>query len=118
MGTKESKCIFAGIGSGVVGAIGVGILCAATGGLGGILVLGAGIAGATNTVQQALNGKADYSVGSLVTDVVVGTATSAITAGAGLIGGKVVSKFALEGTKKVAAMAVSRGIAGAASSVV
>jgi len=88
MGNKESACTTAGVTSGVLGAIGVGLLCVATGGVGAVVVggvlFGTGVAGTVNSIQQACNDKDEFSFGSFALDTTLGAATSLATGGIGV----------------------------------
>lgn len=93
---KEDPLKFAtGVAVGIAATVAVGALCAATAGVGCVIlagaVAGAAAAGAEYGVDIA-QGEREFSVGDLAKEMAIGGAAGAVGAGAGIVGGKVLSK--------------------------
>jgi hypothetical protein len=117
---KREKCWGAGLISTASVISGGALLIAGTGGavlLVGGVILGAGISGTTNCIEQNYNKETEFSDSSFMTNFVIGAATSVVTSGTGAIASGVVSKFGLEGAKKIGTNVLATAAGGAISSV-
>ena len=112
----KDEATFAGVVGGIVGAAGVGlaILGGPVTALVGGAMIGAGISGTTNAVQQANSDKTKFDYGGFTSELLIGGASGSATAGIGSAGGAIASKL---GASSVAATIGVGSVAGSAGGV-
>ncbi|TNV83649.1 hypothetical protein FGO68_gene9556 [Halteria grandinella] len=91
------------VGGALIASTGVGAVA-------GAALIGAGVSGVTNSIQQAASDEKDFDHGSFFTNALIGSATGVVTGGIGAAGGAITSKIAADGAK--IAVQVGTGITG------
>ncbi|KAL4501411.1 hypothetical protein ABPG72_021218 [Tetrahymena utriculariae] len=115
--SKNIDAIFAGSLS-VLTTVAGGLVLAATGPVGmivGSVILGAGISGGVDAVQQGLNEEEEFSFSKWGKNVGVGASTGFIGGGCGAVGTKIAATVATNMAKKIAIQAAAQAVGGAVS---
>jgi hypothetical protein len=97
---RKTKVAVAGTTSGLITAAGVGLMfLGPVGMLAGAVVLGAGVSGTVNTIQQGVSENEDFDMGQWGIGVGIGAATGVIAAPFGAAGGAIASTLTSTGAK-------------------